>query len=88
MQYPAVGCDNVKWALFRGKMRRWYKYPPTPLSGHEVMCTAHGPFVARLRYYQMNATMYLEAGERRGVQFNPECPHSRYTPHSSSVAKE
>ena len=24
----------------------------------------------------MNATMYREAGARRGVHFNPECPHS------------
>ena len=23
-----------------------------------------------------NATMYREAGARRGVHFNPECPHS------------
>ena len=32
-------------------MQRCYKYPPTPLSEHKVMCTAHGPFFARLRYY-------------------------------------
>ena len=24
----------------------------------------------------MNATMYREAGARRGLHFNPECPHS------------
>ena len=27
-----------------------YKYPPTPLSEHKVMCTAHGPFFMRLQY--------------------------------------
>ena len=25
-------------------MQRCYKYPPTPLSEHKVMCTAMGPF--------------------------------------------
>ena len=31
-------------------MQRCYKYLPTPLSEHKVMCTAHGPFFTRLRY--------------------------------------
>ena len=31
-------------------MQRCYKYLPTPLSEHEVMCTAHGPFFTRLQY--------------------------------------
>ena len=28
------------------------------------------------RPYTLNATMYREAGVRRGIHFNPECPHS------------
>ena len=47
---PVVGCDNVKMGATLGKMQRCYKYPPTPLSEYKVMCTAHGPFFARLRY--------------------------------------
>ena len=30
-------------------------------------------------YEVLNATMYREAGARRGVHFNPECPHSVFT---------
>ena len=50
VKYPVVGCDYVNMALFHGEMQRCYKYPPTPLSEHKVMCTAHGPFFTRLRY--------------------------------------
>jgi len=49
VQYPVVGCDNVNMGAFRGKMQRCYKYPPTPLSEHKVMWTAHGPFFVRLQ---------------------------------------
>ena len=30
-------------------------------------------------YEVLNATMYREAGARRGVHFNPECPRSVFT---------
>ena len=60
VQYSVVGqCDNVTWALFRGKMQRCYEYPPTPLSEHKVMYTAHGPFFARLRYYFLHESQVL-----------------------------
>ena len=48
VQYPVVGCDNVNMGAF--SWQQCYKYPPTPLSKHKVMCTAHGPFFARLQY--------------------------------------
>ena len=52
VQYPAVGCDNVKMGVFLGgKMQQCYKYPPTPLSEYKVMCTAHEPFFLRLLVY-------------------------------------
>ena len=34
----------ASWGLFSWEMERCYKYPPTPLSEHEVMCATHGPF--------------------------------------------
>jgi len=46
VQYP---CDNVNIGRFFVVKWRCYKYPSTPLSEHKVMCTAHGPFFARLR---------------------------------------
>ena len=58
----AISCDNVlakPWALFRGKMQRCYKYPPTLLSEHKVMCTAHGPFFVRLRYIHTYMHTYI-----------------------------
>ena len=51
------------WALFRGKIQRCYKYPPTSLSEHKVMCTAHGPFFTRLRYNYTTA----RGGEEQAV---------------------
>ena len=56
VRYPVVGCDNV---LFRCKMQRCYKYPPTPLSKHKVMCTAHGSLFARLRYIYIYYLTYV-----------------------------
>ena len=40
-------------------MQRCYKYPPTPLSEHKVMFTAHGPFFARLWKYLCALTYML-----------------------------
>ena len=50
VQYPVVDCDNVNMGAFCNKIQRCYKYLPTPLFEHKVMCNAHGPFFARLRY--------------------------------------
>ena len=41
-------------------MQRCYKFPPTPLSEHKVMGTAHGPFLARLRYFLLRRYIYLQ----------------------------
>ena len=43
-------------------MQRCYKYPPTPLSEHKVMCIAHGPFFTRLQYNQLAQHLIIEVG--------------------------
>ena len=57
MQNPVEGCGNVNMGTFCGKMQRCYKYPPTSLSEHKVMCTAHGPFFTRLLYVSFLVTL-------------------------------
>ena len=44
-----VGCDNVNMVLFRGKIQRCYKYPPT-LSEYEVMLLPMGHFRETMVY--------------------------------------
>ena len=57
VQYLVEGCDNVDvdtFFFFR------YKYLPTPLTEHKVMCTAHGPFFGETTVFY---AFYLKWGQ-------------------------
>ena len=78
MYYKDNFCDNHCSPLSWRTPNKECCPPSVALNFQNIaLCTRNRNCVAgQLSQINPNATMYREAGARRGVHFNPECPHS------------